>query len=580
MKRVVLYLRVSLDNGVQDTERQLNDLTNYCNNNDYEIVEVFKDKISGKTDITQREGLTNLYNFVSNKENFIDGILVTELSRLGRDLQSSIKLIDDFTKMRIFVYSQSENLKTLNDDKTENDSRMIMDIMLVLSQNERKKLIQRVKSGLKTKLLKDNSATGGMVLYGYKSINKQMIIDEEESKWVKKVFEMYLEGYGTTLIANYLNENNVPTRLNKTPTKTNKSTGKIEEKKINLKNGLKIKYNEFRWSDSTVYFMLTNTTYKGYRIYNEETTNGIIQHKVKQPQIVDTDIFDKVQEKLKSGFNKKDNSVIFNYIFENGLVKCGVCGRSYYPHNRVSGNDSTFKCLSKRYRSNDCDNIGVGISKLYSSVWYFLRRLDELKDILKENRKESDIEKNIQKLELTISLLNNQIEVIETNEKTIIRMLLNNQMSETNYSENYKELQTNKNKLQSQLKNIQNELDSIKDFDQKQLTLLEQIRDLKSDRTEMKKIVKLLVKQIVVYPVINKTLSVSDIKNDTHIYIKLFLYTSPDPINFIISRYSMNILQLSENDYNSETGLLNIDINYILRKKDNIRHKIESNVLL
>jgi len=580
-KKVVLYLRISLSNSSQDTDRQLNDLTDYCNKNNFEIVEVFSDSISGKTNITQRKGLTDLFNFVSDTSNNIDGVCITELSRLGRDLQSSVKLIDDLTKMKIFVYSQSDNLITLDENKIEKtDSRMTLDILLVLSQNERKRLINRVKSGLKTKLMKENSSSGGMTLYGYKSVNKQMVVDEKESDIVKMVFDMYESGKGTTIISNYLNENNVPTRLNTIPTKINKKTGLQEEKIINLNNGMKLSFDTFRWSDSTIYFMLKNTTYKGYRIYKEETNNGIIEHKIKQPQIISIEQFDRVQEVLKSNYNKKDNNVMFNYIFENGLIKCGVCGRSYFPHNRVSGKDSSFKCLSKRYvHVKDCDNVGVGITKLYSGVWYFLKRLDKLEKILTENRNNSNITKDIEKHSINISKLNNDLKIIENNENTIVRKLLDGSMSETIYDTFYKEFQLKKEDIKIELNNIQSKLNSLLEFEEKQLSLVEQIRELKSDRFEMKKIVKLLVRQIVIFPVLDKTFSISNIKNDTNIFVKLYLYTSPKPTHFIISRYSFNILKFYETEYNVETGLFNFHLDIEQRIKK-IKYKIESNVLL
>ena len=83
MKKVVLFCRVSSTNDRQNYERQVNDLTQLSESSNYKIEAVFAEKISGGRKNSERKELLNMIQYVN--ENNIDKVLVTELSRLGRD---------------------------------------------------------------------------------------------------------------------------------------------------------------------------------------------------------------------------------------------------------------------------------------------------------------------------------------------------------------------------------------------------------------------------------------------------------------------------------------------------------------
>ena len=83
MQQVVLFGRVSSTNERQSFERQINDLTQLAATQNYHVAGVFAEKISGATKNVGRKELTNMIEFVNSNQ--IDKVLVTELSRLGRD---------------------------------------------------------------------------------------------------------------------------------------------------------------------------------------------------------------------------------------------------------------------------------------------------------------------------------------------------------------------------------------------------------------------------------------------------------------------------------------------------------------
>lgn len=79
--KVVIFARVSTN--VQDYERQVNELTALANRNGWSVEAVFAEKVSGAKKNVERKELSKMVESI--KSNSIDKVLVTELSRLGRD---------------------------------------------------------------------------------------------------------------------------------------------------------------------------------------------------------------------------------------------------------------------------------------------------------------------------------------------------------------------------------------------------------------------------------------------------------------------------------------------------------------
>ena len=109
MKRVCIYARVSSSNGTQDYQRQINDLTTFASQNNCKVVKVFAEMLSGAKINTQRPVLMELIEFVNSND--IDKVLVTELSRLGRDTLQTLQTIEYLTKTKFRCISKTIILK-------------------------------------------------------------------------------------------------------------------------------------------------------------------------------------------------------------------------------------------------------------------------------------------------------------------------------------------------------------------------------------------------------------------------------------------------------------------------------------
>ncbi|HEY5508562.1 MAG TPA: recombinase family protein [Paludibacter sp.] len=142
----VIFARVSSTNDRQSTERQVVDLKNYAEKNDFQVVNVFEEKISGGKRNEEREILLECVDYcIDNK---IDTLLTSELSRIGRNTLQVLKTLDALHSNGINVYIQNLGLNTLTKDKEINPMASI--ITTVLSEMysiERKNIQYRLNSG-------------------------------------------------------------------------------------------------------------------------------------------------------------------------------------------------------------------------------------------------------------------------------------------------------------------------------------------------------------------------------------------------------------------------------------------------
>ena len=396
-KRVIIYARVSTHS--QGNERQVEELEQYSREKGFEVVKIFSETISGLKKLDDRTEINQLLDFVKREP--VDGVLVWELSRLGRRTKDVLSVVEELTSRKIWVDSNKGRLITLNEDGTENkDAKFNLTILSGVASLERETIISRSISGMR-KSVNDGNWLGGKFLpYGYKREGKKLVVEEEESEVIKLIFHLYLQGNGTKRIANELNRRKIPTRYNKSVNRP------IVINQIAKDGG------DFTWKDGTIYGILTNLTYIG----KKEGVGLIKGLKLNSPPIISEEDFLQVKEKLKSTQRRKTKK--FFYLFDKKLV-CGICGRSYHPHKRENNKDNRYICLSKRY-GESCENFGISIPKLHDAVWSLLRHNpNEIKKILTDNNSNDGIDEEIKLLEEIKNKLQEEVVVIERKEKIL-----------------------------------------------------------------------------------------------------------------------------------------------------------------
>ncbi|GIQ57950.1 hypothetical protein Flavo103_10860 [Flavobacterium collinsii] len=142
--KVVIYARVSTSN--QDYKRQIEELKDYSNKMNYEVVNVFQEKISGGNTNEERPELMKMINFINT--NKINKVLCWELSRIGRNTIEVLKTIQLLNENCISLYIKNHNIETLDDKCDVNPmSQFLIQILTSVSEMEKTQIRQRIKSG-------------------------------------------------------------------------------------------------------------------------------------------------------------------------------------------------------------------------------------------------------------------------------------------------------------------------------------------------------------------------------------------------------------------------------------------------
>lgn len=326
MNRVGIYLRLSeedknkKDNNSESIKNQRNMLIDYINkNNDMLLIDEYCDEdLSGAG--TYRPEFERLIKDCENHK--LDIVLCKSQSRFTRDMELVEKYLHNkFNEWNIrFIgisdYTDTENL---GNKKTRQINGLVNEWFLEDVSNN-------IRSAFRIKMIKGEYISP-FASYGYivsKKDNNKLEIDPIASIIVKKIYNLYLKGYGYTKIAKYLDDNKIPAP----------SLYKYREGiKLNIVTNKPIK--DIKWNTSTIKRILTNELYIGNLIQGKRTTVSYKNHKIinknksywikkenTHESIINKEVFNKVQTMIKERTKplKKGNIHILS-----GKVYCNIC---------------------------------------------------------------------------------------------------------------------------------------------------------------------------------------------------------------------------------------------------------------
>ena len=144
----VIYARVSSIGDRQNTDRQISDLLDYVEYQKLELCKIYEEHISGAKKNIERPVLQQAIEFC--KSNSVSILLVSELSRLGRNAFEVLATVKDLIDSGINLYMQKEQLTLLD---SEGKPTMFAPIMIATlstcAQLERENIKFRLNSGRK-----------------------------------------------------------------------------------------------------------------------------------------------------------------------------------------------------------------------------------------------------------------------------------------------------------------------------------------------------------------------------------------------------------------------------------------------
>jgi DNA invertase Pin-like site-specific DNA recombinase len=181
MNTAVIYARVSSVGDRQSTERQVADLVDYSTKNGLSVEQVFEEHISGATKNEDRAVLCECLNFcITNK---IDTLLISELSRLGRNVDEVLANVKFCKDNHLNIYFQKENLSLFNADGSKNPFLTIfISVLGTCAEMERDNIKFRLNSGLRRYV-----ANGGRIGRKQGSTKSKEKKQEEYSKVIRSL---------------------------------------------------------------------------------------------------------------------------------------------------------------------------------------------------------------------------------------------------------------------------------------------------------------------------------------------------------------------------------------------------------
>lgn len=184
--KVTYYARVSTEK-----EEQLHSLDNQVtyfkeyikSNKNWQYIDGYVDEGITGTSSKKRENFMRMIEDGKNKK--FDLIVTKEVSRFSRDTIDSLLYTRKLLEYDVCVYFTSDNIITAS-----NDGELRLTIMSSMAQDEVRKLSERTKFGFKRSIEKGR-VLGTDNIWGYKKDDGKLVIDEDESKVVKEIFEVY-----------------------------------------------------------------------------------------------------------------------------------------------------------------------------------------------------------------------------------------------------------------------------------------------------------------------------------------------------------------------------------------------------
>ena len=144
----IIYARVSSVGDRQNTERQISDLTSYAEYQNLQVLQIFEEKISGAKKNVERPVLLQAIDYC--KQNSVSILLVSELSRLGRNAFEVLATVKDLIDNGINLYMQKEQLTLLDaEGKPTLFAPVMLAVLSTCAELERENIKFRLNSGRK-----------------------------------------------------------------------------------------------------------------------------------------------------------------------------------------------------------------------------------------------------------------------------------------------------------------------------------------------------------------------------------------------------------------------------------------------
>ncbi len=325
-KRAVIYTRYSTSKQTQNsTETQIQKCLEFCKEKKLDVVNIFSDEETTGTN-TKREQFLKMITLAELKQ--FDCVVIYDITRGSRDVVDWFEFRKEMRKLGIEVLSATERLGDIY-----NPSDFFVELIQIGS-GQQYVLQGRQKSidGRNNKA-KSGVFLGGYPPLGYDIVEQKYVINHREAEAVKQIFNLYDSGKSYDYIL-----------------------ASIKHLNIIGKRGKALNKN-------SLYYILKNPRYTGTYIWNEHLYKEMHHYMKKAPnkdivviedsipQIIDKDLFNRVQEKMKDKSVRSSKNARHKYLL-SGLLVCEKCGGKFFGNtskNQKGIVTTSYICKNKKY---------------------------------------------------------------------------------------------------------------------------------------------------------------------------------------------------------------------------------------
>ncbi len=452
--RVTFYARVS-----SEKDEQLNSLDNQITyytdlikkNPQWDYVPGYIDEGISGISTQKRENFNQMIE--DAKSDTFDFVITKEISRFARNTLDSIQFTRELLKNGVGVFFQNDNINTLDED-----SELRLSIMSSIAQDELRKLSSRIKFGHQ-QAIKNHVVLGNSRIFGYDKKDKKLVINEEEAKMVRALFELYAtDQYSMKQIEDIFWNRGYRNR-----------------------NGNKIAH-------STMANTISNPKYKGYYVGNKvkivdmftkkqhflppeewvmfkDETGDIV------PAIVSEELWEAANVVLeRRSKDVKNRQNICNHAnLLTGKLFCTHCGKAYYRRDSVDreGNkNSKWVCSGKINNGADsCPSFAIYEEEIKPVLFDVFNETSPVAEDLVasyiEMYKTIDVNGEMRK---DIEKLKTQIEHEQKKKRKILDYNIKGDLDDKEYIQMNNECKAIIEELEKELFDLQTEQNSKEDF--------------------------------------------------------------------------------------------------------------------
>lgn len=356
--RLAAYCRVSSDSADQlhSFAAQIRYYKDYERKHpEYKLVDIYADEGLTGTSAEKRDELNRLIR--DCKKGKIDRIIVKSVSRFARNTQDLLICIRMLKEIGVSIYFEEQGIDT---DKL--NSEMIVTFPGMAAQQESESISGNMRWSYKKRMESGefNSCTPA---YGFVMENGRLAVNESEAKVVRRIFDLYLQGYGKQNIANILNN-----------------------------EGIGRRYVNDKWYESTVSYILNNERYMGDALLQKRYTTETLPFKRKinhgerpkyyiensNPPIISRETYYAVQE-LQKKRNNNCNRSNSRYPM-SGIIKCPDCGKTF--RRQIVEDTAYWICCHKAAGKTECRNLRFKEDAVYETFNMMIQKLKDCRDFL------------------------------------------------------------------------------------------------------------------------------------------------------------------------------------------------------